>query len=62
VLTGGIEVEYEDGCIAGNHVFLIHDEDLGNNDWLAVNQFTVIEDKRNRRADVVAFLNGTRDT
>ena len=32
--------------------------ELGNNDWLAVNQFTVIEDNRNRRADVVVFVNG----
>ena len=29
-----------------------------NNDWLAVNQFTVVEDKRERRPDVVLFVNG----
>ena len=29
-----------------------------NNDWLAVNQFTVTENKNTRRADVVLFLNG----
>ena len=35
--------------------------DLSNpeaNDWLAVNQFTVIEGKTNRRPDVVVFING----
>ena len=29
-----------------------------HNDWLAVNQFTVIEDKHNRRPDIVVFVNG----
>lgn len=28
------------------------------NDWVAVNQFTVIEGQHNRRPDVVAFVNG----
>ena len=29
-----------------------------NNDWLAVNQFTVTEDQSTRRPDVVLFVNG----
>ena len=29
-----------------------------NNDWLAVNQFTVVEGQHNRRPDVVLFVNG----
>lgn len=33
-------------------------DDADNNDWLAVNQFTVIENKNNRRPDVVILLNG----
>ena len=33
-------------------------EDPGNNDWLAVNQFTVTENKHTRRPDVVLFVNG----
>ena len=33
-------------------------EDPGNNDWLAVNQFTVIENKSNRRPDILVFVNG----
>ncbi|MDZ7641459.1 MAG: type I restriction endonuclease subunit R [Desulfurivibrio sp.] len=28
------------------------------NDWLAVNQFTVVENKRTRRPDIVVFVNG----
>jgi len=60
MLTDGIAVEYrrEDGSIAGDQIFLIDTEEPGNNDWVVVNQFTVIEDKRNRRADVVVFVNG----
>ncbi len=53
----GIEVEYRrvDGSIAGDRVLLIDSE---ANDWLAVNQFTVIEGQHNRRPDVIVFLNG----
>jgi type I restriction enzyme, R subunit len=29
-----------------------------NNDWLAVNQFTVVENRHTRRPDVVLFVNG----
>lgn len=36
---------------------LIDWNNLENNDWLAVNQFTVIE-HQNRRPDVVVFING----
>lgn len=41
----GIDVEYKrpDGSIAGDKVRLIDFEDPGNNDWVAINQFTVIE-------------------
>ncbi|MCX6701532.1 MAG: type I restriction endonuclease subunit R, partial [Methanomicrobiales archaeon] len=33
-------------------------ENPENNDWLAVNQFTVVEGQHNRRPDIVLFLNG----
>ena len=39
-------------------VRLIDFEDVEANDWLAVNQFTVIERKTNRRPDMVIFING----
>jgi len=60
MLADGIEVEYrrEDGSIAGDRVFIIDDDEPGNNDWLVANQFTVVEDGKNRRADLVVFLNG----
>jgi type I restriction enzyme, R subunit len=59
LLTDGINVEYRAGDrIVYDQVQLFDFEDADNNDWLAVNQFTVIENKNNRRPDVVIFLNG----
>lgn len=33
-------------------------KDVRSNDWLTVNQFTVIEGQHNRRPDIVAFVKG----
>jgi len=59
-LIDGVTVEYrhKDGHIAGAQVRLLDFDKPDNNDWLAVNQFTVIENKHNRRPDVVLFING----
>jgi type I restriction enzyme R subunit len=59
-MVEGVDVEYfgDDGVIRGEQVRLIDFDDLEANDWLAVNQFTVIENKANRRADIVVFVNG----
>ncbi|MEI6493048.1 MAG: HsdR family type I site-specific deoxyribonuclease, partial [Verrucomicrobiota bacterium] len=60
MLRDGVPVEYPrpDGSIAGDHVQLVDFDDPRANDWLAVNQFTVIEGQNNRRPDVVVFVNG----
>ena len=60
MLRDGVPVEYPrlDGSIAGDHVRLVDFGDVRANDWLAVNQFTVIEGQYNRRPDIVVFLNG----
>ncbi len=60
MLRDGVAVEYPrpDGSIAGDHVRLVDFEDAQANDWLAVNQFTVIEGQHNRRPDIVVFVNG----
>jgi type I restriction enzyme R subunit len=60
MLRDGVEVEYPrvDGSIAGDHVRLIDFTKTENNDWLALNQFTVVEGQVNRRPDVVVFVNG----
>jgi len=53
-----VEVAREDGSIGGDDAQLIDFVDVEANDWLAVNQYTVIEGQRNRRPDVVVFVNG----
>lgn len=60
MLRDGVDVEYRrsDGSIAGDHVRLIDFTDRFANDWLVVNQFTVIEGQHNRRPDLVIFVNG----
>lgn len=59
-LVEGVPVEFygEDGVLKGDHVRLIDFDDPDANDWLAVNQFTVIEHQANRRPDIVIFVNG----
>ncbi|MCE2694697.1 MAG: hypothetical protein LW645_10605 [Verrucomicrobiaceae bacterium] len=60
LLRDGVPVEYPrpDGSIAGDHVRLVDFADVRANDWLAVNQFTVIEGQHNRRPYIVVFVNG----
>jgi len=59
MLTEGIEVEFMvDGNIRGDKVWLIDWQDILNNEFLASNQFTVIENNINKRPDVVLFVNG----
>jgi len=60
MLTEGVDVEYKrkDGTIAGDKVHLIDFADAANNEFLAVNQYTVHENDKNRRPDVVIFING----
>lgn len=59
-IRDGVEVEFRrnDGTIAGGHVRLIDLDTPAGNDWLVVNQFTVVEGQHNRRPDVVLFVNG----
>jgi type I restriction enzyme R subunit len=60
LLTDGVPVEYRsaNGQILGDRVWLLDLDAAGNNDWLVVNQFTVIEGRHQRRPDVVLFING----
>ena len=61
-LVEGVPVEfYDDGNMRGDRVRLIDfggSDGFDHNDWLAVNQVTVIEQGHNRRPDVVLFVNG----
>ena len=60
LLVDGVPVEFRrpDGSIGGAQARAIDFDDPDNNDWLAVNQFTVVENKHTRRPDVVLFVNG----
>ena len=53
-----VEVRRADGTIGGEQVRLLDFDEPTANDLLAVNQFTVIENRANRRPDVVVFING----
>ena len=59
-LIEGVPVEYtrEDGNISGDYIQVIDFDNPDNNDFLAVNQFTVVENKNERRPDIVIFING----
>ncbi len=59
LLTEGITVtKTVDGDERGDLVWLIDFEEPENNQFLVVNQFTIIEDGHNKRPDVILFVNG----
>ena len=60
MVVNGVEVEYREagGAVRGDVVRVIDFENRVNNGWLAVNQFTVTENRNTRRPDVVLFVNG----
>ena len=60
MLINGVNVDYRanDGAIRGDQARVIDLDSPENNNWLAVNQFTVTENQSTRRPDVVLFLNG----
>jgi len=60
MLVEGVTVEYRraDGSIAGAQAVVLDFEAPENNDWLVVNQVTVVEGQHERRPDIVMFVNG----
>ena len=60
MLVWGVEVEYRtsEGAIRGAQAQVVDFDRPSANDWLAVNQFTVTENKHTHRPDVVLFVNG----
>ncbi|MCC7195796.1 MAG: type I restriction endonuclease subunit R [Gemmatimonadaceae bacterium] len=60
LLVDGVTVEYRDadGNLRGAQARVIDFDEPAHNDWLAVNQFSVVENKHSRRPDVVLFING----
>jgi type I restriction enzyme, R subunit len=60
LLVDGVTVEHRtaDDSIRGAQARVLDCDNVDNNNWLAVNQFTVSEHKHTRRPDVVLFVNG----
>jgi type I restriction enzyme R subunit len=60
MLTEGVDVKFSIGTgkTKTDKVWLIDFEKPLNNEFLAVNQFTVVENHNNKRPDIVLFING----
>lgn len=59
LLTEGVKVSFQqDGAERGGLVSLIDYANPTNNDFVVVNQFTVIENHQNKRPDLLLFVNG----
>ena len=59
MMTEGIAVEFRKNSeIRGGRARLLDFQNPANNEYRAVNQFTVIENDRHHRADIVLFVNG----
>lgn len=59
LLTEGIKVTYQkDGQSRGDLVWLVDFHNPENNDFVVLNQFTIIENHVNKRPDVILFVNG----
>ena len=58
-LTEGVDVEVRtaDG-IRGEKVYIVDFENVANNEFLAINQFTIVEGNVNKRPDIILFVNG----
>lgn len=62
ILVDGVTVKYrrKDGSIAGVQAKVTDFDRPDNNDWLAVNQFTLAERQHARRRDVVFICEGSQ--
>ena len=59
MLTDGIDVKFRTATgTRSDKVWLVDYNNSHNNEFLAVNQFTVVENHVNKRADIVLFVNG----
>lgn len=59
LLTEGVKISFQqDGAERGGLVSLIDYANPENNDFVVVNQFTVIENHQNKRPDLLLFVNG----
>ncbi|WP_436415818.1 HsdR family type I site-specific deoxyribonuclease [Petrimonas sp.] len=58
-LTDGVDVEMRtESGIRGEKIYIVDFTNPENNEFLAVNQFTVVEGNQNKRPDIILFVNG----
>lgn len=60
LITEGVPVEHRgaDSALRTTRLWLVDFEQPENNDWVAINQFTIVENGKNRRPDVLVLVNG----
>ena len=59
VLVSGVPVQYQQaGETRGDFVRLVDWNDASQNEWLAVQQFTIKGPRHTRRPDIILFING----
>jgi type I restriction enzyme R subunit len=61
MLVNGVPVEYrKNGDIVGDYVKIVDfsEEGTDSNEFLVVNQYTVVENNNNKRPDILLFVNG----
>ena len=60
MLVAGVTVEHvnAEGRVRGAQVRVLAFGQPARNDWFAVNEFTIVENKHERRPDIVLFVNG----
>ena len=60
MVVDGVTVEYRDdgGPVRGAQARVLDFDEPDDDDWLVVNQFTVVENEHERRPDLVVFVNG----
>ena len=60
IITDGIDVEVRQigGGVKTEKAYIFDLSDIENNEFLAINQYTIIENGKERRPDVVVFING----
>jgi type I restriction enzyme, R subunit len=59
LLTEGVNVSYQkDGNTRGDLVWLVDFANPHNNEFVVINQFTIIENNQNKRPDLILFVNG----
>ncbi|WP_271424772.1 type I restriction endonuclease subunit R [Aequorivita sinensis] len=59
MLTEGVNVTYQkEGNQRGDKVKLVDFDEVDNNEFNVINQYTIIENNNNKRPDVILFING----